>query len=95
MIDKYPVCDCPYCKKPTKQKIGFAMTTSLYYPPIIDTEGNNVNPDGNITTETRHCIECNREFQVRAQYGQIIEIENVDRKSDNDPWWIKYKKEDK
>lgn len=56
---------CPHCNKPTKRS-GSSMgsTTTMYFPPFYDENGNNTNPDRNISTSYWHCHECGKEYTV-------------------------------
>lgn len=54
------------CKTPDKCRIqatGPSMTTLVYYPPVYDGHGNNLNPDRNKTYEPRVCITCGKVFE--------------------------------
>ena len=48
------------------------MTTDAYYPPQYDKNGNNLNPDGNITTTKISCSTCNRQWVATTQYGETL-----------------------
>ena len=60
----------PTCQNECVFKMGMATTTVVNYDPIYDKNGNNLNPDGNITTSTVSCSTCNRQWVSRTQYGQ-------------------------
>ena len=60
----------PTCQNDCVFKIGMATTTAMYYEPRYDKNGNNLNPDGNITTSTVSCSTCNRQWVSHTQYGQ-------------------------
>jgi hypothetical protein len=67
MMNPNPNCpksDCLF------QEVGPSMTTSMYYAPIYDKHGNNVNPDGNITSGTIKCITCNQEWMYSSRLGK-------------------------
>jgi len=53
---------CPACKKPTKRSPGAASQTLMYFPPIIDENGINTNPDRNWRTEQWTCLECGKTY---------------------------------
>lgn len=54
------------------------MTTSMYFTPIYDKNGNNVNPDGNITSGSFKCIVCKKQWYYSTQYDKTTykEVEN-------------------
>ena len=37
----------PDCDRHCKFVYGYSVTTSMYYNPVYDKHGNNLNPDGN------------------------------------------------
>jgi hypothetical protein len=51
-------------------EVGCSMSTALHYPPIYDKDGNNTNPDGNITSGDLRCYTCGREWSYKTQYGK-------------------------
>ena len=57
--------DCRFC-------VGIEMTTSMYYPPVYDKQGNNINPDGNVTSGEMTCSTCNKKWKYSTQYGETI-----------------------
>jgi hypothetical protein len=61
----------PDCKEDCRfRECGPAMTTAAYYPPTYDKYGNNLNPDGNITTQQIACTVCGKVWQSATQYGK-------------------------
>lgn len=46
------------------------MTTAMYYHPVYDKHGNNINPDGNITSGSVKCSTCNKEWTYHTRYGE-------------------------
>lgn len=50
-------------------EVGPSMTTSMYFPPVYDKNGNNTNPDGNITSGTLSCRICNKTWSYSTQYS--------------------------
>ena len=48
---------------------GPSMQTCAYYPPTYNKEGVNVNPDMNITTQTRRCLSCGKTWTESYQNG--------------------------
>lgn len=49
---------------------GMGVTTCVYYPPVFDKHGNNVNPDGNTTTGVVDCYTCGKRWNYATQYGK-------------------------
>lgn len=52
---------------------GPSMTTMAYYPPVYDKQGNNTNPDMNITTYPRRCLSCGKSWTEHWQNGKLID----------------------
>ena len=52
---------------------------SMYFPPVYDKHGNNVNPDGNITSGSITCNACKKQWFYRTQLGETTfeEVQNV------------------
>jgi hypothetical protein len=52
------------CDTPDKCRIqeGMRMSTMVYYQPIYDGYGNNLNPDRNTTTTGMRCGACGKEW---------------------------------
>jgi len=55
---------CPHCEKPTKRTGGIGGVTLVYYPPVYDENGENINPDRNTRTSQYHCHECDKDYVV-------------------------------
>nr|QMP83155.1 MAG: hypothetical protein [Caudoviricetes sp.] len=53
-----------------KFQVGIEMTTSVYYPPTYDKHGNNINPDGNVSSGEMTCTTCNKKWKYTRQYGE-------------------------
>jgi len=51
---------------------GPSSSTSVYYPPIYDKQGNNINPDMNITTHPQRCLSCGKTWTKAWQNGNQI-----------------------
>lgn len=60
----------PSCEKDCRFHIGTAMTTCMYYPPVYDKHGNNLNPDGNSTYGDMSCSVCNRRWSYSTRLGE-------------------------
>ena len=60
----------PDCERNCRFSYGYSTTTSLYYNPVYDRHGNNLNPDGNVTTGTIDCTECYKRWAYTTQYGK-------------------------
>jgi len=61
-------CDREDCRI---QESG-GSTTCMYFPPIYDKYGNNINPDGNITTYHMKCSTCGTSWIDSYQYGKKL-----------------------
>jgi len=69
MICKYtngiPTCPvCPVCQRPTRRVLGISTTTCVYYEPIYDEQGNNINLDRNNNRTEYCCLDCGKTFTV-------------------------------
>jgi hypothetical protein len=56
-----------WCSTPDKCRIqatGPSWSTCVYYPPIYDGHGNNLNPDGNKHYTPMRCSTCGREWSA-------------------------------
>lgn len=62
-LNPNPSCKLQNCKF----SFGPSVTTCVYYPPIYDKHGNNINPDGNITRGSVKCLECNKEWVYSSE----------------------------
>lgn len=51
-------------------QLGASTMTAMYFAPVYDKDGNNLNPDGNIRTTSYHCVECGKSWRVSDQKGQ-------------------------
>ena len=60
----------PSCEKECIFRGSMSTTTAMYYEPIYDKNGNNLNPDGNITTTKVSCALCHRQWVSSTQYGE-------------------------
>ena len=60
----------PKCNKDCRFLTGPSTTTAVYYPPTFDKNGNNLNPDGNITTTPVVCTVCGTSWTATTQYGK-------------------------
>lgn len=65
------------CTTPEKCRIrvtGPTMSDCVYYPPVYDGFGRNLNPDGNTTPQATHCDVCGQEMTAPYvhYYGQSI-----------------------
>jgi hypothetical protein len=59
-----PKCDTPdQCRI---QDDGPSWTTCVYYPPVLDGHGNNLNPDGNSHHHPVQCSTCGRKWDAGA-----------------------------
>lgn len=59
----------PNCDKECRFSEGISSTTAMYFPPVYDKHGNNLNPDGNITSSMISCGVCGRRWNRSSSYG--------------------------
>jgi hypothetical protein len=59
----------PKCEKECRFGEGISSTTAMYFPPVYDKHGNNLNPDGNITSSMISCGVCGRRWNRSSSYG--------------------------
>lgn len=59
----------PLCSKECRFLYGSTSTTLMYFQPIYGKNGENINPDGNITTGTVKCSTCGTTWYSHTQYG--------------------------
>ena len=55
---------CPKGCRPVRLTPGMSTTTAMYFPPIYDEHGRNINPDRNTTTTEWHCGVCGHAWTV-------------------------------
>ena len=67
----------PNCEYNCRFKYGMSMTTAMYYNPVYDKHGNNINPDGNVTSGTIECLECYRQWTYATQFGKTKYSEGI------------------
>jgi hypothetical protein len=59
------------CDKNCKfQQVGASTMTAMYFAPVYDKEGNNLNPDANTMTSSYHCTECGKSWRVSERLGK-------------------------
>jgi len=51
------------------------MSTAVYYPPVYDKHGFNINPDMNTTSTTIDCGVCGKRWTASTQGGQTTYTE--------------------
>ena len=68
----------PNCEKECRFHLGMSTTTCMYFTPVYDKHGNNINPDGNITSGSMTCSTCNKAWTYITQYDKTTysEIQN-------------------
>lgn len=62
------ICANSECKTPDACRIspnGGSRSTFVYYPPVWDGHGNNLNPDRNVTSWPMKCSTCGREWVAK------------------------------
>ena len=57
----------PTCELDCRFSYSTSMSTMMYYPPVYDKHGNNVNPDMNVTYSTVNCTICNKSWSASTQ----------------------------
>lgn len=74
MMNPNPTCQSEDCRF----NYGVSMTTAMYYHPVYDKNGNNLNPDANITSGKVQCSMCNKTWYYSTQLGETVfkEIQN-------------------
>jgi hypothetical protein len=60
----------PKCEKECRFSYGPTVTTAMYYSPVFDKHGNNLNPDGNTSFSEVSCYVCNQSWYASTQYGK-------------------------
>ena len=60
---------CPHCNQPTKRTSGTIMMTALYFPPVYDENGVNINPDRNTQTSSWHCEACDNAYWIKGNHA--------------------------
>jgi hypothetical protein len=59
----------PKCEGDCRFVHGVSMTTCMYYPPVYDKHGNNVNPDMNKTSGSIDCNTCKTHWTYISSNG--------------------------
>lgn len=62
--------ECRDCDKNCAVQFTGGMTTAMYFPPIYNKFGVNINPDGNSTTGQCMCTTCMKQWKYVTQYGK-------------------------
>lgn len=47
----------------------------MYFPPVYDKHGNNLNPDGNTTSSDVTCSTCNKKWNSSTRFGETTYTE--------------------
>lgn len=58
------------CDKECRFTSGVSSVTDLYYPPVYDKDGVNINPDSNTTSTQYHCGVCGKTWSVKTTRGE-------------------------
>lgn len=69
----------PDCKQDCRFSYGISSTTCMYFHPVYDKQGNNLNPDANITTRSLKCFTCNECWISRTRLG-VTEFTKIEEK---------------
>ena len=59
----------PTCKDECRFTCGPTMTTCMYYHPVYDKHGNNLNPDMNSTSGNIDCTVCKKSWTYTSVNG--------------------------
>lgn len=59
---------CPNCQKSTRRQHKGSTSTLMNYQPIYDENGNNINPDRNISTSYYDCLDCDKNYCVKGNH---------------------------
>ena len=62
--------ECKGCENECRIQFFGGSTTAAYYPPIYDKHGNNINPDGNVTSGNCFCSVCQKKWSYATQFGE-------------------------
>jgi hypothetical protein len=65
----------PSCEKDCRFQQGPASTTLVYYPPIYDKHGNNLNPDRNTISYEMRCSFCDRKWKIDQDGNKFTVIQ--------------------
>lgn len=68
VIETNGIPQCPYCKKPTKRTGGGGSVTCMYFEPVYDKNGVNINPDRNTRKSWWECLECKKGYGTSGNY---------------------------
>lgn len=68
---KMPECERDDCRF----RQGVSMSTLVYYVPVYDKNGVNINPDGNTTTSNLECLTCGKRWVATTRYNQTTYTE--------------------
>ena len=60
----------PSCEKECRFHVQHGGTTAMYFPPVYDKHGNNLNPDRNISTVYVACSVCGRNWAGSTVAGK-------------------------
>lgn len=62
----------PRCSTPFKCRISMSPseTTDMYFEPVYDGHGKNLNPDGNISSGSAKCGTCGKKWTYGRQFGE-------------------------
>jgi len=60
----------PNCDKECRFNQGISITTAMYFEPVYDKHGNNLNPDGNYTSSSVSCSTCGLSWTSSTRYGE-------------------------
>lgn len=64
IIEENMLIECPKCGSKEVALKG-KITTLVYYPPIYNAKGQNMNPDMNTTKSDFECLSCGNVFNLK------------------------------
>lgn len=59
-----PMPECPCCKRPTAKIESASSVTCVYYPPVYNEKGVNINPNKHMFLNPWECLECGKNYTV-------------------------------
>lgn len=69
-VQSNPMNPNPTCDKDCRFTYGMSATTAMYFQPVYDKHGNNLNPDMNTTTSDVSCGVCGKRWVSKSQGGK-------------------------
>ena len=57
---------CPFCDQPTRRVYKGSSKTLMYFQPVYDKNGINMNPDRNTVTSLYLCLDCQKYYEIEG-----------------------------